>query len=109
MYAGPEYSYFQRMLLGTVVGTVVSSRRADGIEAAKYLLVERCDHRGNRKNDFLVALDMVGAGPDELVLLSQGSAARQTIVTDDKPIDALILGIVDQMDEFGDVTYKKYT
>lgn len=95
------------MVLGRVVGTVVSERRADQIDAAKYLLVEQCDQQGTRKNNFLVALDMIGAGYEEVVLLSQGSAARQTTITDDRAIDALIVGIVDLIDEKGKVVYKK--
>ncbi len=95
------------MILGTVAGTVVSSKRADNIDAPKYLLVEQCNQQGIGKKSFLVALDLVGAGHGEVVLLSQGSAARQTTVTDDRPIDALIVGIVDLIDEKGTIRYKK--
>ncbi|MBD3307326.1 ethanolamine utilization protein EutN [candidate division KSB3 bacterium] len=95
------------MILGMVVGTVVSSRRADGLEAPKYLLVDPCDQRGTRKNAALVALDLIGAGPGEVVILCQGSAARQTTVTDDRPIDAVIVAIVDLIDERGAVVYQK--
>jgi microcompartment protein CcmK/EutM len=96
------------MILGIVVGTVVSTRRADGIEAARYLLVEQCDQQGTRKHDFLVALDLIGARYGEVVLLCQGSPARQTMITDNRPIDALIAGIVDLIDEKGTVVYQKY-
>lgn len=95
------------MLLGTVVGTVVSSQRADGLEAPSYLLIEKCDQHGRQKQDFLVALDLMGASRGEMVLLSQGSAARQTRVTDNKPLDAVIIGIIEQVDEFGTLTYQK--
>ena len=95
------------MILGTVVGTVVSSRRADGINAARYLLVEQCDQQGTCKHDFLVALDLIGANYGEIVLLCQGSPTRQTTITDNRPIDALIVGIVDLIDEKGTVVYKK--
>ena len=95
------------MILGTVVGTVVADRRADRIEAARYLLVERCDRRGKGKNDFVVALDLVGARHGEVVLLSQGSPCRQTMITDNRPIDALIIGIVDLIDEKGELVYRK--
>jgi microcompartment protein CcmK/EutM len=95
------------MILGKVVGTVVSEKRADQIEAAKYLLIDQCDQQGRGKNDFLVALDLIGAGYEEIVLLSQGSAARQTTITDNRPMDAIIIGIVDLIDEQGNVVYKK--
>lgn len=95
------------MILAMVVGTVVSRERADGLEAPAYLLVERCDQQGTGKRDFLVALDLIGAGYGEVVLLSQGSAARQTPITDDRPIDAAIVGIVDLIDQENKVLYRK--
>ena len=95
------------MILGTVVGTVVSNRRADQIDAARYLLIEQCNQQAIGKNDFLVALDLIGAGYGEVVLICQGSAARQTTITDDRPMDAVIVAIVDMIDEHGDIVYKK--
>ena len=85
----------------------MSSKRADGLDAPSYLLIGTCDQHGRQQQDFLVALDLMGASRGEIVLLSQGSAARQTSVTDDKPIDAVIIGIVDQLDEYGTLTYQK--
>ena len=95
------------MILGMVVGTVVPSQKADGIDGATYLLVERCDQQGRGRNDFHVALDQIGAGTGEMIFMSQGSPNRQTLRTFDKPIDASILGIVDLIDERGDVVYQK--
>ena len=95
------------MVLGTVAGTVVTSQRADRIDAPSYLLIELCDQTGQRKKDFLVALDMIGAGPGEMVLICQGSAARQTQLTDNCPMDAIIVGIIDVIDERGKVVYQK--
>jgi microcompartment protein CcmK/EutM len=95
------------MILGMVVGTVVSERRGDQIEAPRYLLVEQCDQTGAGQNDFLVAIDMIGANSGELVMIGQGSAARQTEVTYDRPIDAVIVGIIDLIDEHGKEVYRK--
>ena len=95
------------MILGMVVGTVVTSKKADGIEGATYLLVERCNQQGRGRNDFHVALDQIGAGAGEMIFMSQGSPNRQTPRTFDKPVDATILGIVDLIDERGDVVYQK--
>jgi len=95
------------MTLARVVGTVVSAQRADGIANPVYLLVERCNQHGAGKQDFLVAIDMMGAKQGEVVLLSTGSSARQTELTDDKPIDAVIIGIIETIDERGAVTYQK--
>ncbi len=95
------------MTLGMVVGTVVADRRADQIDAPRYLLIDQCNQQGTRRNNFLVALDMVGANSEELVIIGEGSAARQTTITYDRPIDAVIVGIVDLIDEQGTVVYKK--
>ncbi len=95
------------MMLGMVVGTVVSERRGDQIEAPRYLLVEQCDQTGTGQNDFLVAIDMIGANSGELVMIGQGSAARQTEITFDRPIDAVIVGIIDLIDEQGKEVYRK--
>ena len=95
------------MILAKVVGTVVCTKRADGIPDAKYMLVDRCDQRGRRKGDFHVVLDHMNAGPGEMVFVSQGSPNRQTKRTFDRPIDASIIGIVDLIDPFGQAAYKK--
>ena len=90
-----------------VVGTVVATQKADKIVGAKYLLVNRCDQRARTKDDFFVALDQVGAGHGEMVMMSKGSPNRQTQRTFDRPIDASIIGIVDMVAQSGEVTYKK--
>jgi len=95
------------MVLGKVVGTVVCSTRSDGIEGARYLLVEKTDQQGRKKGDFVVALDLLGAGYDELVLVTEGSPSRETPQTVNKPLDALIVGIVDVVDENEKVIYRK--
>ena len=95
------------MTLGKVVGTVVSSTHTTGIAGATFLLIEKCNQAGVLKNSFLVALDMVGAGTDEMVIISEGSTARETPLTVGKPLDALVVGIVDVIDENDIVTYRK--
>jgi microcompartment protein CcmK/EutM len=95
------------MILGKVAGTVVGRRRADGLDAPTYLLIEQCDQHGNGQQDWLVALDLIGAGAGEVVLLCQGSAARQTTVTDNRPLDAIVVGIVELIDEHDTVVYHK--
>jgi microcompartment protein CcmK/EutM len=95
------------MIFAEVVGTVVATRRADNISGAKYLLVEQCTQRGEGRGRYHVALDVVDAGVGELVVISQGSSCRQTEISDRKPVDALICGIVDLVDERGRVVYRK--
>jgi microcompartment protein CcmK/EutM len=95
------------MIFARVVGTVVATHRCDEIRGARYLLVEATDPRGQPKGSYHVALDVVGAGVGELVLLAQGSSARQTEMSDQKPIDAVIAGIVDLVEEGGDEVFRK--
>ena len=93
------------MTLARVRGTVVASSRADGVAGARFLLVEDCDQRGAGRNDHLVALDLVGADRGQLVLLAQGSSCRWDRRTEDRPIDAVVLAIVDQIDERGHIQF----
>ncbi|TVQ39710.1 MAG: ethanolamine utilization protein EutN [Spirochaetaceae bacterium] len=95
------------MILARVCGTVVATRCTDGVPAARYLLANPTDQHGAAKSGAIIALDTVGAGIDELVLVAQGSSARQTAVSDKKAIDAVIIGIVDLVEETGTVTYRK--
>ncbi len=95
------------MIFGKIRGTVVSSVKRDSLQGTKYLLVNVCNHRMEMKSDYLVALDAVGAGVGELVIVSQGSSCRQTDATNQKPIDALIVGIVDLIEEKGTIAFKK--
>lgn len=95
------------MILGMIVGTVVSTQKADNVDGTRYMLVQKCDQHGKTKNEYHVALDQVGAGTGEMVFMSQGSPNRQTERTFDKPIDASILGIIDLIDVSGEVVYQK--
>jgi len=95
------------MTLGKVVGTVVSSSNTTGMAGATFLLIEKCSQAGTPKNNFVVALDLVGAGNDEMVMISEGSTARETPSTVGKPLDALVVGIVDVIDENDIVIYRK--
>lgn len=97
------------MILARVAGTVVTTVRSDGIEGSRYLLVEPCGSSGET-GSFIVAtgivvFDLIGSAPGELVLVSQGSSTRQTKDTKDKPIDAVIIGIVDSVVEDGKVVF----
>jgi microcompartment protein CcmK/EutM len=95
------------MNLARVRGTVVASLRSDMVEGAKWLLVEQCDQSGEGKGDYLVALDMIGADRGQMVLLTLGSSCRWTHRTDDRPIDTLVVAIVDQIDESGATVYEQ--
>ena len=95
------------MLLGTVVGTVVSTRKEPTLSGSKLLLVRGLDLEGKPTATVVVAVDAVGAGPGEVVLYASGSSARQTEMTKDRPVDATIMAIVDQLEVNGKLTYVK--
>ncbi len=95
------------MQLAKVVGTVVSTRKESSIEGIKLLVVKPLDEEGRESGNAVVSADAVGAGPDEIVLIAAGSSARQTEMTDKKPVDSVVMAIVDSWN-VGDATkYKK--
>ncbi len=95
------------MLFGKVRGTVVSTRKDASLVGIRFLLIEELDSRFGGTGRFVVAADAVGAGPGEVVLYASGSSARLTDVTKDRPVDAVLIGIVDQVDAEGTLVYDK--
>jgi microcompartment protein CcmK/EutM len=96
------------MFLAKVVGNVVSTRKADKLTGVKLLVVEPVDFaRQQPDGKPLVAIDSVGAGEGEVVLVVQGSSARLTDTTKDAPVDATIMGIVDYVEFQGRRTFSK--
>jgi len=95
------------MVIGKVVGTVISSSISVDIEGGRYLLIDKTNQRGEGKGDYLVALDLVGAGYDELVFISESTSARETPGTFNKSVDAIIIGIIDLIDDNETIVYKK--
>lgn len=86
------------MILGRVIGTVWSTRKDEKLVGAKFLIVRQLNLDYTPKDNTVVAVDSVGAGVGEIVLVVQGSSARQTVLTKDKPVDAAVMAIVDKLD-----------
>lgn len=95
------------MHLGRVAGTLVASRKEELLEGMKFLVVRQLGVENEETGSYVVAVDSVGAGVDEVVLYASGSSARQTTLTKDKPCDAVIMAIVDTWEVNGDVKYRK--
>ena len=95
------------MQLAKVVGSVVATRKEESLSGLKLLLVRPVDEEGSEGASVLVAADAVGAGPGEIVLIASGSSARQTLATDKRPVDAVVMAIVDSWDVGGAVKYRK--
>ena len=95
------------MLLAKVKGTVVSSQKDASMEGFKLLLLRQLNPETLAEGGYVVAVDAVGAGVDEIVLYASGSSARQTEVTKNKPVDAVVMAIVDQWVVDGKQVYEK--
>ena len=93
------------MKLGRVVGTVWCTRKDASLESLKLLVVENLSPALEREGGYVVAVDSVGAGLHEVVLYASGSSARLTPTTKDKPVDAVIMAIVDSFDVDGKVSH----
>ena len=96
------------MILAKVVGTVVSNHKTDKLEGKRFLLLEKIDAvTMTGKKNYIVAVDSVGAGKDEIVFYVSGSSARYTSDTEGIPTDSTIIAIVDIIEKDGTFTYKK--
>jgi len=97
------------MILGRVIGRAVSTRKDDKLIGTKLLLVEEVGPAGTGSGDVAVVADTIGAGPGDVVLVTQGSAARFTESTRERPVDALVVGIVDTIRMEGTDTFTRDT
>jgi len=95
------------MIIARVTGLVVATMKHESLTGCKLLIVQETDVSGRPEGKPLVAVDAVDAGEGDLVLVAQGSAARQTEVTRDRPVDHLIMAVIDTLKSNGDVTFRK--
>jgi len=96
------------MLIGKVVGSVVATRKDEKLVDRKFLVVQVHDHHNEPRDQYVVAVDSVGAGTGDVILYATGSSARQTTLTDGRPCDAVIMAIVDSWDLGGANVYEKW-
>jgi ethanolamine utilization protein EutN len=96
------------MMIGQVVGSVVSTTKDEKLQGKKLLIVQPIDMTSLQSDGKqLVAIDTVGSGKGEVVMVVSGSSARQTNITNGTPVDAAIIGVVDQLEIEGNVTFDK--
>jgi microcompartment protein CcmK/EutM len=86
------------MFLGKVVGTVWATRKDEELVGMKFQVVKHVGLDYKLKDTFVVAVDTVQAGVGDTVLVCSGSSARQTNLTKNKPVDAVIMAVVDKLD-----------
>lgn len=99
------------MKLGQVIGTVVATHKDEKLRHARFLVLQKLNSSGEPlygHDDYMVAVDPLGAGPEEIVLYVESSPARFGMATPDRPVDACIVGVVDAVEHSGELKYEKY-
>ena len=95
------------MLIAKVIGTTVSTVKDEKLTGRKLLILRQSDETGNQAGKPYVAVDTVDAGVGALVLTCAGSSARQTNITKDTPVDAVIMAVIDSLEVDGKVVFRK--
>ena len=95
------------MVIAKVVGSAVATLKHEQLKSGKLLLVCAADPEGNVTGETFLALDLVGAGEGELVIISRGSSARKATGHDASPADAAIVGILDSLRVEGTTAFRK--
>jgi microcompartment protein CcmK/EutM len=95
------------MLIARVIGTTVSTIKDEKITGQKLLIVQQTDETGKSIGKPFVAVDTVNAGAGDLVLTASGSSARQTTITKDRPVDAVIMAVIDSLEVDGKTTFRQ--
>jgi len=95
------------MQIALVIGSTISTIKDESISGQKLLIVRKADTAGKMTGEPYVAVDTVSAGTGDLVLVTDGSSARFTTQTNNAPVDAVIVGVIDSLEMSGEVTYRK--
>lgn len=95
------------MKLAKVLGTVVATEKDTKLVGLRFLMLGLWGYDNKPEGGSVVAVDAVGAGVGEMVLFASGSSARQTQSTDKKPVDAVVMAIVDSWEIEGEEKYRK--
>ncbi len=95
------------MQIARVIGSTVSTIKDEKLTGRKLLIVREADESGNPVGKPYVAVDTVDAGTGDLVLVAAGSSARQTSLTRESPVDAVIMAVIDSLEVNGTVTFRK--
>ena len=95
------------MFIAEVVGSVIATRKADTMDGTNLRIVQKVTPAGNKTDSYIVAVDVINANEGEYVLVASGSTARQTVITDGRPVDAVIMAIVDIWQVDGRIQYHK--
>jgi microcompartment protein CcmK/EutM len=95
------------MLIAKVIGTTIATIKDEKLVGRKLLILRQTDEQGAPSGKPYVAIDTLDAGIGDLVLTCSGSSARQTNITKDTPVDAVIMAVIDSLEVEGNVTFRK--
>jgi len=95
------------MLIAKVIGTTIATIKDEKLVGRKLLILRQTDEHGTPAGKPYVAVDTLDAGIGDLVLTCSGSSARQTNITKDTPVDAVVMAVIDSLDVEGQVTFRK--
>jgi len=95
------------MRIARVIGTTISTIKDEKVRGSKLLILRQTDETGKITGKPFVAVDLVDAGVDDLVLTGHGSSARQTYQTKDCPVDAVVMAVIDHLEVDGEVVFRK--
>ncbi|MCE5208255.1 MAG: EutN/CcmL family microcompartment protein [Chloroflexi bacterium] len=95
------------MQIARVIGTTVATIKDQNLVGQKLLIVRPTDETGEAYGKPYVAVDTLDAGVGDLVLTASGSSARQTEITKNRPVDAVIMAIIDSLEVDGKTTFRK--
>lgn len=95
------------MRIARVIGTTISTIKDEKVRGSKLLILRETDETGEIIGKSYVAVDLVDAGVDDLVLSGHGSSARQTYQTKDCPVDAVVMAVIDHLEVDGEVVFRK--
>jgi microcompartment protein CcmK/EutM len=95
------------MQIARVIGTTISTIKDEKVRGSKLLILRQTDETGEIIGKPYVAVDLVDAGVDDLVLTGHGSSARQTYQTKDCPVDAVVMAVIDHLEVDGEVVFLK--
>ena len=94
------------MKIARVIGTTISTIKDEKVRGSKLLILRQTDEAGELIGKSYVAVDLVDAGVDDLVLTGHGSSARQTYQTKDCPVDAVVIAVIDHLEVDGEVVFR---
>ncbi|MBC8508954.1 MAG: EutN/CcmL family microcompartment protein [Chloroflexi bacterium] len=95
------------MFISKVIGTTISTIKDEQLTGCKLLILRQCDETGEVYSKPYVAVDTLDAGVGDLVLTAHGSGGRQTDITKNSPVDAVIMAVIDHMVVEGKISYQK--